>query len=162
MQRSERWEAQRDEKITYFTGRPCKHGHITYRYTLSGSCVKCVMESNSKIPDPRRPERREAKRSLVFTKIRAAHVDRDALNATALAFAVMRHPSLRMADVVSGAKPAFCASGTGLYAYRMPPEDVDAFRALALQMFKARFEGKVDIAEARRRAMGIAQSFPRA
>lgn len=27
---------------TYFTGRPCKNGHISYRYTEPGSCAECV------------------------------------------------------------------------------------------------------------------------
>jgi hypothetical protein len=25
----------------YFTGRPCKHGHIDFRYVSSWNCVKC-------------------------------------------------------------------------------------------------------------------------
>jgi hypothetical protein len=25
----------------YFTGRPCKHGHTSVRYTLSGNCASC-------------------------------------------------------------------------------------------------------------------------
>lgn len=27
---------------TYFTGNPCKHGHISYRYTQSGGCRECI------------------------------------------------------------------------------------------------------------------------
>ena len=27
---------------TYYTGRPCKNGHTSYRYTESGSCSECV------------------------------------------------------------------------------------------------------------------------
>lgn len=26
----------------YFTGKPCKHGHVTDRWTAQGSCVECV------------------------------------------------------------------------------------------------------------------------
>ena len=25
----------------YFTGRPCKYGHIAERFTSNGSCVEC-------------------------------------------------------------------------------------------------------------------------
>lgn len=27
----------------YFTGKPCKHGHISKRYTCKGTCVECVV-----------------------------------------------------------------------------------------------------------------------
>lgn len=27
---------------TYFTGKPCKHGHIAKRFTLSGTCYECI------------------------------------------------------------------------------------------------------------------------
>jgi len=26
----------------YFTGRPCKQGHIVQRYTTSGGCIECI------------------------------------------------------------------------------------------------------------------------
>jgi len=31
----------------YFTGKPCKYGHICERYTSSGSCVECVHNNNT-------------------------------------------------------------------------------------------------------------------
>lgn len=27
---------------TYFTGEPCKHGHVNYRYVQSGACKSCI------------------------------------------------------------------------------------------------------------------------
>lgn len=30
----------------YFTGKPCKHGHIAERYTVDSKCLTCVKESN--------------------------------------------------------------------------------------------------------------------
>lgn len=32
----------------YFTGRPCKRGHISERYTLTSNCVQCTIESNER------------------------------------------------------------------------------------------------------------------
>lgn len=26
----------------YFTGKPCKNGHVAERYTLRGACVDCL------------------------------------------------------------------------------------------------------------------------
>lgn len=36
-----RAEAIRAGVPRYFTGKPCKSGHIAERYTLKGSCVEC-------------------------------------------------------------------------------------------------------------------------
>lgn len=38
----ERIEALKLGLTTFDTGRPCKNGHMTYRYTLSGSCSQCI------------------------------------------------------------------------------------------------------------------------
>lgn len=38
----ERAAAKAAGNTVYFTGRPCKHGHVTYRCTSSGSCVECA------------------------------------------------------------------------------------------------------------------------
>jgi hypothetical protein len=35
------WDAERDGHIHYFTGVPCKFGHISKRYTSSFHCVDC-------------------------------------------------------------------------------------------------------------------------
>lgn len=32
---------------TFSTGKPCKWGHTTYRYTISGSCSACI---NARVP----------------------------------------------------------------------------------------------------------------
>lgn len=40
-------KATRQEAITaqeryFFNGKPCKHGHISKRLTVNGSCYECV------------------------------------------------------------------------------------------------------------------------
>ena len=37
-----RWTALQDGVTKYFTGRACKYGHTTYRYTASGQCAACA------------------------------------------------------------------------------------------------------------------------
>lgn len=34
-------QAQKDFDIYYFTGKPCKHGHISKRQTVNGACYEC-------------------------------------------------------------------------------------------------------------------------
>lgn len=31
----------------YFTGKMCKHGHVSHRYVSNGHCIKCTEKSNS-------------------------------------------------------------------------------------------------------------------
>lgn len=38
---SPRADAKRLGLLTYFTGHPCKHGHICERYTATGHCLEC-------------------------------------------------------------------------------------------------------------------------
>lgn len=39
--KNSRHEALEAGEPTYFTGKPCKHGHIKPRWTQSGGCVMC-------------------------------------------------------------------------------------------------------------------------
>ena len=34
----------------YFTGQPCKNGHVDFRYTKSGACQSCIAENNGRAP----------------------------------------------------------------------------------------------------------------
>ena len=40
--KSERTEAKLNGDKFYFTGKPCKHGHIAPRYTGKGTCTECM------------------------------------------------------------------------------------------------------------------------
>lgn len=33
--------AKREESKYYYTGKPCKHGHLSVRYTKSRGCASC-------------------------------------------------------------------------------------------------------------------------
>jgi len=41
-------EACRTGERHYFTGRPCKNGHISKRYTNGRACVDCVSANTAK------------------------------------------------------------------------------------------------------------------
>jgi hypothetical protein len=43
----ERQEAKLAGSPTYFTGKPCKSGHVSPRHTVSGDCVVCRTEWNA-------------------------------------------------------------------------------------------------------------------
>lgn len=42
METMERTEAAKLGLSKYFTGRPCKYGHVAHRYTYNGNCSKCA------------------------------------------------------------------------------------------------------------------------
>ncbi|OVZ82209.1 hypothetical protein [Yersinia kristensenii] len=36
-----RTDAARVGQLKYYTGKPCRNGHLCERYTVNGSCVEC-------------------------------------------------------------------------------------------------------------------------
>lgn len=42
VKRRERFQASLEGNKTYYTGRPCKHGHVSSRRTDNGECVECI------------------------------------------------------------------------------------------------------------------------
>lgn len=45
---SNRSEALKTDAPRYYTGVPCKHGHLTWRRTESGACATCLQYANRK------------------------------------------------------------------------------------------------------------------
>lgn len=43
-----RKEAKVRGAVRYFTGNPCKHGHVTVRYTSTGQCAACVDDAKKR------------------------------------------------------------------------------------------------------------------
>lgn len=61
----------------YFTGKPCKAGHVSTRYTSTGNCVECTKirnasfyEANSEAEKARDKEYREKNKSKVLKSAR--------------------------------------------------------------------------------------------
>lgn len=44
-------QAVRDGWYVYNTGKPCKHGHQSDRYTASGACVTCTLDRAAVLRD---------------------------------------------------------------------------------------------------------------
>lgn len=45
-----RSEAKKIGARRYFTGKPCRHGHVTYRLTSSTSCPRCIKDRRDRDP----------------------------------------------------------------------------------------------------------------
>lgn len=158
MQILSRREAKEKQQATYFTGQPCKHGHVAYRYTQSGTCSECINGGQNRVADPMAGARRAAKAELVKVTCRAFDTDREALAAAAWALAVMRYPVLTQGDVDPRTLPSDRTGGTGLYGFYCHLDDVPTLRAIADGMLKGH---RVDVvAVSREQALAAARNVP--
>lgn len=146
-----RKQAMIDGENTYFTGRPCKHGHMTYRYVQSGSCYDCVNGNRVKEDSPtaiarsvrlrevaaRFSDKTKVENELVIAKFRIFDVDFLAFLDAAWAFAVMRYPSITHSDIRSKMPPTDNTSRTSLYTLKCHIGDVEALRIIETGMYKA-------------------------
>lgn len=153
METISRQDARSRGQKTYFTGEPCKNGHVAYRYVQSGTCSQCLRASNSQTVDVNAGARREASAQLVQVKIRLHRVDLELFKAAAYAMALARFPVLQVGDVYPGYLPMDCDSLTGLYKFNCHVEDVEQMRAIGCDMVKAH---RADVALIRRQAFGVA------
>lgn len=137
-----RKQAMTDGENTYFTGKPCKNGHITYRYVQSGTCYDCINAGRVSINSPTAIAR-EARLtavaetmkaravvidSLIQIKVWMDDVDVELFKATAYAYAVMRHPTLTQADVFPALAPTARASTMACRRVNCHIDDVAALR----------------------------------
>lgn len=53
----------------YFTGKPCKRGHIAYRFKSTGTCVECNRENVKRInSQPEQIAKRKAREKPLLTR----------------------------------------------------------------------------------------------
>jgi hypothetical protein len=134
-----------DAKLNiYYTGKPCRNGHVAERYTTSGACKGCISEA---VAGVRRavggsarntPERQAQLDGLVSVRLRAHPADEATLLDTAAAVTVSRRPLLVAMDVVGTRKGTKPEGGTLLYVVNVDPADVQVLRDMQNAMLKAR------------------------
>lgn len=144
-----RKEAIAQGSSQYYTGKPCRNGHTTYRYTTSGTCSACVAAATAKNREeislaaqplevraaPRPYERRSRedlyeRRAIVaedLAEIRLrAYIGSDAqlLVKLASSLCLAKYPQLTSSDVAVRAPISGRVSGTALYRVKCPVESV--------------------------------------
>ena len=82
------WSEARDQGLKrYFTGVPCKYGHVTERFVSNHSCIKCLRHSISGRPARRRAEHKCRMTTILGReKMRRARIKRLANEAGAQGF----------------------------------------------------------------------------
>ena len=158
-----RRQAMADGENKYFTGKPCKHGHMNFRYVQSGACYDCINSDRINAESPTAKAREERLKAaseklaaknliveqMVIGKFRLFEAFRETLSLAAYGMAAMRFPTLTQSDVdpklaPSGREPA----GSAMYSFYCHPDDVAALRALENQLMRGNGSG-----EAARRAV---------
>lgn len=113
-----RAEAKAAGQSWYYTGKPCKHGHITKRWTRDGICSECKSARNKKWWS----ENKERGRALVY-KWRALNSEkhRQSVNTSVRAWS----------KVNAGKRNSYTAHRRALLLRATPPwADKDAIRNL--------------------------------
>lgn len=125
----------------YFTGKPCSKGHLSYRYTNSGTCSECINGGRTTgvlgQRVPKNPDDAQKLATLAgFVHIKEPVLPDDVPEARRLvwAFAVMHCPTLTESDVWPTRRQP--EHGV-LYRIDCHPNDAAALRS-ALQAIKAK------------------------
>lgn len=135
---------------TYFTGKPCKNGHMSYRYVQSGACYDCINATRVAADSPTAKAREQrlteaatalkvknlVKENLALVKVRIFAQEREGVALAAYALAAMRFPTLSPSDIDPRIPPISKEpSGTALYSFYCHDEDIGALRAAAAATF---------------------------
>lgn len=153
-----RKEAAEAGKGKYFTGKPCKNGHVSYRYTQSGTCVDCVaisakanrvhidgsLDEFQKQREERKAQmlaptlaarnaRTEALHSLIEIRIAIHPQNVHTLFEIAIGLCLAAYPILDRMDVLPATQPI---RGTPLYKVRVPLDMAQTMRDVANEFWK--------------------------
>ncbi len=138
----------------YFTGEACRNGHVSPRYTQSGSCCECIngsdgasrkqVQAAAQVNRDLAAITREVAASLTDYAYRVAMADVHLLKATAAALVDLRYPGFGERQSHSSRAPKNPVSGTCMYFVRVHPEDINQLQAFANSLFSARCAKTVD------------------
>lgn len=128
----------------YNTGKPCKRGHMSYRYASSGACAACV---NGAAADARvttaatmrqhKTERGDALANITPIKVRCWLNSAHEVREIAVSLCLGQYPHLTRGDVSSAAAPTDVAAGTGKFTLMVPLDQVELMVEIAKAMFDA-------------------------
>lgn len=131
----ERPEAIDLNEPTYTTGRPCKHGHYTYRYTQSGTCSECINPKTKK------------KFDLIEMKVRVFDVNLVELTTIVHFAAMLRYPNISVSEVTCKGRRTGVSKGSSVRYFKVHKDDYDSLLKLAISMFTKQSSSQFDMSE---------------
>lgn len=129
----------------YYTGEPCRNGHVAPRYTQSGTCCQCLrgsvplasedfppaaLAAISAYRDERR-QRDHAVSMLAEIKVWAHVADIDVIRDTAVACCIGAYPNLTADDVTVRVGATAIDGIFGQYRLKVPAEYIMTVRQLS-------------------------------
>lgn len=142
MQIVTRQEAIARRLSRYFTGKPCKNGHISERYTRISACIGCMRPSFEAVDIQERRDARE-RLSGVLASLTKIHIrlhpnDLEIFESSLLASAIVRNSSLRLKHLQTRGKPKPWSSGMFRHTFLCFPDDMSDLRAFQDTLESAR------------------------
>lgn len=89
-----RREAANSGEVRYYTGRPCRNGHETFRYTSTGNCSACSKDRAHQFSEQVRTAMQRKQQGLVLIELCIYEQDAERLRNYALALRTSRELSL--------------------------------------------------------------------
>jgi len=161
MEYSDRKAAFANGAKTYNTGKPCKNGHTTFRYTTSGTCAECITGTRALfVPVAKSPADTEQRQimadvtaNIMDQKFRVFHQDAIALMTMAEALCVARWPAAPTSMFRVKAAATGGAAGTAMYKVRIHPDDTLTMRRVAEALIAQHSRTSSQLAEMRQAAI---------
>jgi hypothetical protein len=113
----------------YFTGLPCKNGHIAKRYTRSGSCYRCIHPDIPAAGQPDREARAQARKRMIVRKFRLKVDQVETFMMQCLGLALSYEPAIKEQDLQTRQR-ALVSGDSGIYPFRIFPEMEATLRTL--------------------------------
>lgn len=144
-----RTEAKALGERHYFTGEPCKNGHVAVRYVQSGACYECIRQSTYNIrakfaadqaADTLRPEVKRFVRETIIVKHRVPQPQVPGIHALVVGMLAAHFPSLIGSErVVMDPAPVLtqAAGLTVVATFLIHRDDVDAVDQLCRGALRA-------------------------
>lgn len=112
---------------SYFTGQPCKRGHVAKRYTQSAVCAECLhpiihsseIQANRALSEARKLARRRMKKA----RFRVYNQDFATLKLMVWSFGHLRDPALRPIDIETRVKSTMITPTKYFETFWIYPED---------------------------------------
>jgi len=171
----------------YFTGFPCRNGHVAERYVQSSTCQLCIRpESPNKTINPvaqqrsddlhklremrlddknERNRRIKVRESLTKIRTMCPYVSIGILRNFAYLVTAMRHPDVAFGDVAcTTIAPTSVTGSVGRYTLMIDPQDHRTIISRAIELMNPVRASDEDLRQARERATSddamIGRRFP--
>jgi hypothetical protein len=129
----------------YYTGVPCKSGHLAERYTKSGTCAACIAVANGRGVETVALEKCEVRETIADTRNRLSRIrllcyqaDVAIVLDSCVAVTLARFPVLNAAHVVADRQAVKVDGRAGFYSVLVHDDDVRILRDIAAATMKAR------------------------